>query len=135
MYRLIYISEQQRVTKLREDHGQLQHSVESLSSKLDRTTLQLEGARTKNVDLERANNELRRDNADARRQLERWVNLETKDDAEVKAQRERCMELEIYAEDLKLQTEKIVEEKNKALEKEKRKVEKLKKGIAEWQVP
>ena len=105
-----------------------------LTSKLERTKLQLDGAQTKNSDLKRANEELKRTNSEIQRQLTKWQNLETKGDMEVETLRKRRIELEVEVKELKQRLEKSAKDSAAALEKEKRRLEKTKEGIAGWQV-
>lgn len=105
-----------------------------MSSKLERATLQFEGAQTKCADLEHKNDELKRTNADVHRQLEKWQDLETKGGAEVDVQRKKRMELEVQIKDLETQLEKAKEEKETTGVKDKRKIEKLKATLAALQV-
>jgi chromosome segregation ATPase len=100
-------------------------------------SLQLEGALSSKAQLEEANNELKRSNADLQRQLDKWQNLETKGGAEIEELRKRRIELEVRVKELEgrvKEMEKGEKESSKALEKEKRKVEKLKAEIDKLQV-
>jgi predicted nucleic acid-binding Zn-ribbon protein len=108
-----------------------------LTSKLERTTLQLEGAQTKNSDLKRANEDLKRNNSEIQRQLTKWQNLETKGDMEVETLRKRRIELEVEVKELEKRlekSEKYAKDNAAALEKEHRRLEKTQIGITDWQV-
>ena len=70
---------QTKLNKLVEGRANLEASSESIKSKLERTKLQLDGAQSKNLDLERSNDELKRTNSDLTRQLVKWQSLETKE--------------------------------------------------------
>lgn len=108
-----------------------------LDSRLERTTLQLDGAQTKISDLERTNAELKRTNSEIQRQLAKWQNLETKGDQEVEILRKKRIELEVQVKELETRLVKNAEQTDQnvaALEKEKRRVEKYKQGVTEWQV-
>jgi chromosome segregation ATPase len=125
---------QEKLGRLREDHSRSNASSEMLASKLERTTLQLDGAQTKNSELERINEELKRTNNEIQRQLVKWQNLETKGDLEVETLLKRRLELEGEVKDLETRIEKNTELSTAALEKERRRVEKFKTGVVEWQV-
>lgn len=102
-------------------------------SKLERTTLQLEGAQTRIEELERINDELKRTNADIQRQLNKWQSLETKGGAEVESLRKAKVELEVQVRALEGQLEKRAEEEVRLKEREKTRVSKLKESMAQWQ--
>ncbi|TFK40367.1 hypothetical protein BDQ12DRAFT_602139 [Crucibulum laeve] len=124
---------QKKLNKLREEHVHLQALFETNASKLERTTLQLEGAQTKCSELERANDELKRASADLKRQLDKWQSLETKGDEEASTQRKKRIELELQLKALNEQFEKKREEDAQVLAKEKRRVEKMKELVQQWQ--
>jgi predicted nucleic acid-binding Zn-ribbon protein len=125
---------QDKLSRLREQHARSDASAEMLTSKLERTILQLDGAQTKNSDLERANEALKRTSGEIQRQLAKWQNLETKGDQEVETLRKRRIELEVQVKELETRVEKNGALSAAALEKEQRRVEKLKRGVADWQV-
>ena len=112
-------------------------SSTSTTTKLERVSLQLDGALSSKADLENANNELKRNNVDLKRQLDKWQNLETKGGAEIEEMRKRRMELEVKVKGLEVRVkelEKSEKESAKALEKEKKKVEKRQAEIYKLQV-
>ncbi|KAJ7593105.1 hypothetical protein C8J56DRAFT_930404 [Mycena floridula] len=111
---------------LRESSVQRQASNESTASKLERATLQLEGAQTRNDELNRLNGELTRTNQELQRQVTKWQSLETKEGAEVDSMRKARVELEVQVKVLEGQLEK---EASKAKSNSK----KLKDSISEWQ--
>lgn len=119
---------------MRVEHAHLQASTGTSSSKLERTTLQLEGALTRIIDLERTNDELKRANTDSQRQLKKWETLENKGDAELETLRKRRMELEIQNKELQERLDKTVNEDAGLLEKERRKVEKYREALDQWKV-
>lgn len=125
---------QEKLGNLREEHAHRNASTEMLASKLERTTLQLDGAQTKNSDLERTNEELKRTNSEIQRQLMKWQNLETKGDMEVETLRKGRIELEVQVKELEERLQKNTKDNTAALEKEQRRVAKFKKGVADWQV-
>ncbi|KAJ7494736.1 hypothetical protein B0H11DRAFT_2003165 [Mycena galericulata] len=120
---------EKELLKLRESHGRLQVRAESSETKLERVTLQLDGAQTTNAELERQNDELKRANVDLKRQLDRWQNLETKGGEEVEALRKQRIDLEVSVKGLETRLEK----KEIDLQKEKGKVAKYKKSIEEFE--
>jgi chromosome segregation ATPase len=130
----MHVVNQDKLSRLREEHARSDASAATLTSKLERTILQLDGAQTQNADLERANEELKRTNGEIQRQLAKWQNLETKGDQEVETLRKRRIELEVQVKELETRAEKNATLSATALEKEHRRVEKLKRGVAEWQV-
>jgi chromosome segregation ATPase len=122
---------------LREEHAELTATSASTASKLERITLQRDGGQTQITDLERLNDELKRNNAELKRQMDKWQNLETKGGAEVDNLRKRRIELEVQVKEFEgrlADAGKIEQERDKALEKEKKKVEKLKGVIDSWRV-
>jgi uncharacterized protein YlxW (UPF0749 family) len=83
------------------------------------------------------NDELKRNNAELKRQMDKWQNLETKGGAEVDTLRKRRVELEVQVKEFEgrlADADKTEQERDKALEKEKKKVEKLKAAIDTWRV-
>ncbi|KAF7330535.1 NFX1-type zinc finger-containing protein 1 [Mycena venus] len=120
---------EKELLKLRESYGRLQVKAESTESKLERMTLQFDGARTTNADLERENEELKRTNADLKRYSEKWQSLETKGSEEVDTLRKQRIALEV---DLKT-LEGRLEKKESELQKEKNKVAKHKKNVDEFE--
>jgi hypothetical protein len=97
-------------------------------------TLQLEGAQTKNTELERANDELKRSNADLQRQLEKWQNLETKGNGELEILRKQKMALEVKISNLQDRLDKQNTENEKDLERAAKREEKMKEITKQWQV-
>ena len=97
-------------------------------------TLQLEGARTKNTELERFIDELKRTNAELQRQLEKWQTLETKGNGEMEAIRRQKMELEVKLSTLQDRSQRQVAEKEKELEKMAKRDEKMKEIVQQWKV-
>ena len=88
----------------------------------------MEGLKTTKADLEGTNNELKRQNADLKQQLEKWQNLDAKDSTETDDLRKRRIELELNLKELKTRVkelEKSEKETTKLLEKERKKAEKL----------
>ena len=95
--------------------------------------MQLEGSKATISELEASIGDLKRTNADLKRQMEKWQNLENKSDAEVEEERKRRMELEVEAKQLEDRVAELEEElegsrgsESKLLEKERKKVAKLK---------
>ncbi len=122
---------------LRQGHATLTSSTVSASTKLERATLQLHGAKSKITDLERANEDLRRNNVDLQRQLDRWEDLEKKEGVEIENFRKRSIELEVVVKALKSrigELEKSEKDNLKALEKERKKAAKLDARIASMEV-
>ncbi|KAJ7707707.1 hypothetical protein B0H17DRAFT_528620 [Mycena rosella] len=115
--------------QLRESYSRLQVSAESAKTKLERVTLQFDGAQTTNAELERKNDELKRANADIKRQLDRWQNLETKGGEEVETLRKQRIDLEVDVKAL----EGRLEKKEAELHKAKTKVAQFKDNIGEFE--
>ncbi|KAJ6513299.1 hypothetical protein C8R45DRAFT_341850 [Mycena sanguinolenta] len=115
--------------QLREGQARLQVKVESTENKLERMTLQFEGAQTNNAELERKNEELKRANVDIKRQLDKWQSLETKGGEEVETLRKQRIDLEVEVKALEARLEK----KEGELQKQKIKVDKYKKNEDEFQ--
>jgi uncharacterized protein YlxW (UPF0749 family) len=83
------------------------------------------------------NDELKRNNTELKRQMDKWQNLETKGGAEVDTLRKRRIELEVQVKEFEgrlADADKTEQEREKAMEKEKKKVEKLKGVIDSWRV-
>ncbi|KAF8638248.1 hypothetical protein AX17_002270 [Amanita inopinata Kibby_2008] len=123
---------QDKMVQLRQEHVTFQAGAESQATKLERVTLQLEGAQTKNTELERINDELRRTNAELRRQLEKWQCLETKGNDEMETLRKQKLDLQVRVNDLQDRMEKQVAEKDKELDKLNKRAETLDGVIQEW---
>lgn len=118
---------QEKMNKLREENATLQATLESTLTKLERATLQYDGAQSKNAELEHTNDALRRTNADITRQLDKWQNLETKGGAEADTQRKKRIELEMTVKSLE-------DELEKQQEIAKGRVERLKDAVHQWKV-
>lgn len=131
------VSSQTKFSRLREEHAELIATSASTTAKLERTTLQRDGAQAEIADLERLNVEFKRNNVELKRQLDKWQNLETKGGDEVETLRRRRIELEVQVKEFEgrlADADKIEQDREKALEKEKKKVEKLKGVIDSWRV-
>ncbi|KAF8729372.1 hypothetical protein AX14_009771 [Amanita brunnescens Koide BX004] len=124
---------QDELSQLREGHATLRTSAESSTIKLERVELQFEGARTKNTELERFIDELKRTNDGLQRQLEKWQTLETKGVTEIEAVRKQKMELEVKLSTLQDRTQRQVAEKEKELERMTKREEKMKEIVQQWQ--
>ncbi|KAJ7903571.1 hypothetical protein B0H14DRAFT_2665439 [Mycena olivaceomarginata] len=101
---------EEELAKLRESHVGLQVKVESTQAKLERVTLQLDGAQTTSAELARQNDELKRGE-------------------EVETLRKQRIDLEVEVRALQLRLEK----KESELQKEKNKVIKHKKNAEEFE--
>lgn len=124
------MSTQKELLQLRENYGRLQVKAESAETKLERVTLQFDGAQTTNAELERQNDELKRANVDLKRQLDRWQNLETKGGEEVETLRKQRIDGEVAIKALETRLEK----KEIDLQKEKSRVVKYKENVDEFEV-
>lgn len=122
------------MNKLVEGRANLEAASESIRSKLERTKLQLDGAQTKNSELERLNDELKRTNADLTRQLEKWQSLETKEGEAAETERKQRIALEMELREVKETSEKKAEKAAADLEKAKARVEKVRVTVQEWEV-
>lgn len=122
-----------KFNKLVEDRANLEAASESIKSKLERTKLQLDGAQTRNSELERLNDELKRINAELTRQLDKWQSLETKEGEAAEAERKQRIALEIELREIKEISEKKVEKATADLEKAKGRVEKIRITVREWE--
>jgi chromosome segregation ATPase len=134
---ITYVYSQTNFSRLREEHAEITAASASAASKLERVTLQRDGAQTEIADLERLNDEFKRNNAELKRQMDKWQNLETKGGVEVETLRKRRIELEVQVKEFEgrlADADKTEQERNKALEKERKKVEKLKGAIDSWRV-
>ncbi|KAJ6619753.1 hypothetical protein B0H10DRAFT_2188902 [Mycena sp. CBHHK59/15] len=118
-----------KLLELREAHSRLQVSSESTASKLERMTLQYDGAKTTNTELERQNDELKRANVGIKNQIEKWRSLETKGGAEVETMRKKRIDLEVEVKAL----EDRLEKKEGELQKEKAKVTRYKQSVGEFE--
>ncbi|KAF8149915.1 hypothetical protein B0H34DRAFT_667011 [Crassisporium funariophilum] len=137
---VLALSEQEKdkkealLNKLHETRANVEANAESLKSKLERTKLQLDGAETKNAELERQNDEYKRTNAELARQLGKWQSLETKEGEAAETQRKHRIALELELRDLKETSEKQAQADAAELAREKRRVEKAKDIVQQWQV-
>ncbi|KAH7873756.1 uncharacterized protein C8R40DRAFT_355526 [Lentinula edodes] len=86
---------QAELNGLHKTNAETQISSESFIVKLERTTLQLDGERSKLAESERVNDELKRSNDELKRQIAKWQSLESKGDMEMEAERKKRVELEI----------------------------------------
>ena len=128
------VSLKDKLSQLLQDHATLQTSAESSILKLERVTLQLEGARTKNTELERFIDEVKRSNAELQRQLEKWQTLDAKGNGELEAIRKQKIELEVKLSSLQDRSQRQVTEKEKELERMAKRDEKMKDLVQQWQV-
>lgn len=126
----IISSLQTELDNLHRANAESQVSSGSLNVKLERATLQLDGERSKNADLERTNEELKLSNEDLKRQVAKWQSLESKGDTEIESSRKKCVELEVQLQAVQSQLSKREEEDAKM----QKRLEKSKQRIQEWQV-
>jgi chromosome segregation ATPase len=122
------------LNKLVEDRANLEASSESIKSKLERTKLQLDGAQTKTVDLERLNDELKRTNTELTRQLEKWQSLETKEGEAADTERKQRIALEMELRDVSETYEKMFAKTTADVERANARVEKMKSTVRDWEV-
>jgi predicted nucleic acid-binding Zn-ribbon protein len=109
----------------------------SLTSTLERKSLQFDGAKSDNEELVRLNSELKRSNADLKRQIDKWQSLETKEGDEVDKLRKRRLELEVQVKELESRLddlEKQAEADKQLVELTKAKYEKTKSRLQEYAV-
>lgn len=126
----IISSLQTELDNLHRANAESQVSSGSLNVKLERATLQLDGERSKNADLERTNEELKLSNEDLKRQVAKWQSLESKGDTEIESSRKKCVELEVQLQAVQSQLSKREEEDAKM----QKRLEKIKQRVQEWQV-
>ncbi|KAJ3820938.1 hypothetical protein F5880DRAFT_894413 [Lentinula raphanica] len=124
------LNSQAEIDKLRKANAEAHVSSEALSVKLERTTLQLDGERSKIADLERINSELKRSNDELKRQVAKWQSLESKGDSEMEAERKKRVELEVQLQAVQNQLNKREQEFVKA----EKKTEKAKQVLDDWKV-
>ncbi|THV07424.1 hypothetical protein K435DRAFT_959998 [Dendrothele bispora CBS 962.96] len=120
------------ISNLHKALAEQQAVAQSTAAKLERATLQLDGERTKNADLQRTNDEFKRTNQDLTRQLDKWQSLETKGGEEVEALRKQKVDLDIRLQALQNQQKKREEDHSRQMDRERNKVEKLKKTVDQW---
>lgn len=127
------VPRQTEIKRLTKENSSSKASSDTNATKIERLALQLEGAKTTISEFESTNGELKRTNADLRRQLDKWQSLETKGDAEIEDMRKRRMELEVEGKQLEDRVAELEgdlaamkEKELKALEKERKRVAKLK---------
>ncbi|KAJ4477188.1 hypothetical protein J3R30DRAFT_3483137 [Lentinula aciculospora] len=116
------------LNELHKTNAETQVSSDSLSVKLERTTLQLDGERSKNADLERVNDEIKRSNDELKRQVAKWRSLESKGDTEMETERKKRVEIEVQLQAVQIQLGKREQDFTKA---EKR-TEKAKQYLDDW---
>jgi chromosome segregation ATPase len=126
-------SSQKDISKLREENVQLQTTLSSTSSKLERINLQLEGSQSSRQELESQNDEIKRRNHDLQRQLDKWQRLEGKGETELESVRKRNMELDTEVKELRDKL-KRASENEKLLEREKRRVKQVAGVALQWEV-
>ena len=122
------------MNKLVEGRANLEASSESIKSKLERTKLQFDGAQTKNLDLERLNDELKRTNTELTRQLEKWQRLETKEGEAADTERKQRIALELELREVTESFEKKLAKSAADVERANARVEKIKGTVKEWEV-
>ncbi|RXW25549.1 hypothetical protein EST38_g310 [Candolleomyces aberdarensis] len=115
---------QAKFDKLTEELATHQASNSTSNSKLERLKLQLEGAQTKNADLERTNDDLKRTNVQLQRQIDDWQNLEKREGDEVDNERKQRIALSVEVKKLEAQHKADAEAYEANLAKERQKVEK-----------
>ena len=122
------------MNKLVEGRANLEASSESIKSKLERTKLQLDGAQTKTLDLERLNDELKRTNTELTRQLEKWQSLETKEGEVADTERKQRIALEMELREVTETFEKKLAKAAADVERANARVEKVKGTVRDWEV-
>ncbi|KAJ2924846.1 hypothetical protein H1R20_g12224, partial [Candolleomyces eurysporus] len=123
---------QAKFDKLTEELATHQASNSTANSKLERLKLQLEGAQTKNADLERANDDLKRTNVQLQRQIDDWQNLEKREGDEVDNERKQRIALSVEVKKLEAQHKADAEAYEANLAKERQKVDKWKAAVDQW---
>jgi hypothetical protein len=101
---------------------------------LERLKLQLEGAQTKNADLERTNDDLKRTNVQLQRQIDDWQNLEKREGDEVDNERKQRIALSVELKKLEAQYKADAEAYEANLGKERQKVERWRAAVDQWKV-
>lgn len=101
---------------------------------MERLKLQLEGAQTKNADLERTNDDLKRTNVQLQRQIDDWQNLEKREGDEVDKERKQRIALSLDLKRLEAQLKADAEAYEANLGKERQKVEKWRAAVDKWKV-
>ena len=96
--------------------------------------LQLEGAQTKNADLDRSNDDLKRTNAQLQRQIDDWQNLEKREGDEVDNERKQRIALSVELKKLEVQHKADAEAYEAVLAKERQKVERWRVAVDQWKV-
>ncbi|KAF9066612.1 hypothetical protein BDP27DRAFT_1330244 [Rhodocollybia butyracea] len=117
-----------QLNALHKANTEIHVSSESLTVKLERTQLQLDGERSKNVDLERANADLKRTNEELKRQVAKWQSLESKGDTGAETERAKRVEVEVQLYAIQNQLAKR-EEENATAQK---KLDKAKTVVQQW---
>ena len=116
------------MAQLRKTYASLTSESATSSTSLERTSLQLEAAKSKITELEQANERHKQQCSDLDRRLERWETLDKHDGKEIAELRKRELELESTVrrlEDRAQEAEKNELERAKAYEKEKKRAVKL----------
>lgn len=109
----------------------MQTSLASVSSKLERVSLQLQGAQSSCSELEGINEDLKHD---LERQIHKWKRLEHKGGAELDALRQEKSELEAKTEEVRDKLSREKEILTKRVEKEQKRVEQLEETVSTWKV-
>jgi chromosome segregation ATPase len=128
---------QAKLSRLQAQQTSAASNSTSVNSKLERTILQLEDARTANAELERVNDDLKRSHSELKRQLDKWQHLETKGEVAAEDLRQRRVALELEVKELEnklVDAELLVADAESGREKEKKRVEKAKAAYHEWKV-
>jgi chromosome segregation ATPase len=88
------------VSQLREEVANLTAANATLTTSLERKSLQFDGAKTESKELDATNKELVRTNADLKRQVDKWQSLDTKESEEMEKLRKQRIELEVQVKEL-----------------------------------
>ncbi|OCH94416.1 hypothetical protein OBBRIDRAFT_789334 [Obba rivulosa] len=102
------------LSRLRAEHTALVATSTSTSTKLERTMLHLDGLKDTHAALEAKHAETERINADLRRQVEKWRNLESREGAEMDTLRRSRIELEVKVKEFEVRLKEAEERADKA---------------------
>ena len=125
---------QEKLSKLRESHANLDANEGTFKATLKRTQLTLEREQDKNTELAKELNDVKRRNKDLTKQLEGWQNLEHSESAEVESQRRQLTSLQRQLQELTDVHEKDMDVLRRTLEKEQERLETCKEAKDNWEV-
>ncbi|ETW83038.1 hypothetical protein HETIRDRAFT_458595 [Heterobasidion irregulare TC 32-1] len=122
---------EKEVSRMRQNEPVLNAKIATLTTKLDRATLQVETSQSAQDEMARIKTDLETANSNMKSQLDKWQTLENKGGEEAEVMRKQKIELEIKVKTLEGEMGELEQLSEKASEKQSKAVAKLRQSLEE----